>query len=206
MIIIVDYGSGNIAAIANCLQKLRVRYQISGDHKLISQASSIVLAGVGAFDQTMKLIHKKGLYGVLNEQVFEKQKNILGICVGMQIMAENSEEGDMDGFGWIPGSVRRMKIDPMAKPSLPHMGWNSIRPSDTHPLFYGLDPEKGFYFLHSYYFDATFAEHVLATASYGSDFPCVVRKENVYGAQFHPEKSHFNGSQLIKNFTDLPSC
>jgi imidazole glycerol-phosphate synthase subunit HisH len=206
MIVIVDYGSGNISAIANCLRKRRIAHQISRDHNIIEQSDSLVLAGVGSFDQTMKLLKNNGLYNVLDDQVIGKGKKVLGVCVGMQVMGDSSEEGDMEGFGWIPGSVQKLVFDPGLKPSLPHMGWNSVAYSGSEALFKNINNDVGFYFLHSYYFNVCNVDHVIASVDYGTTFPCAVHKGNIYGTQFHPEKSHSNGAQLLQNFADLSTC
>ena len=206
MIVIVDYGSGNISAIANCFRKRRIPHQISHDYNVIEQSDGLVLAGVGSFDQTIKLLKNKGLYNVLNDQVIGKGKKVLGVCVGMQVMGDGSEEGDMEGFGWISGYVQKVVVDPESKPSLPHMGWNSIAHSGSEALLKNINNDVGFYFLHSYYFNASNTDHVIASVEYGETFPCAVRKGNVYGTQFHPEKSHFNGVQVLQNFADLSPC
>tara|TARA_B100000989_G_C19499032_1_gene453399 strand:- start:503 stop:1120 length:618 start_codon:yes stop_codon:yes gene_type:complete len=205
MIAIINYGSGNVNAISNLFRRLNINFEITIDPEVINKADCILLPGVGAFDATMRLLHNTGMFDVLNEQVLHKKKNILGVCVGMQVMAEASEEGSMQGFGWIPGVVKKIKLSGNAKPTLPHMGWNSIQ-HNGDPLLQKIDCDLGFYFLHSFYFETTKDEYVGATCKYFHDFPCVVRKDNVYGTQFHPEKSHSNGIQLFKNYAELAKC
>ena len=197
--------SGNVNAISNLLRRHNIDFEITIDPNVIDRANSIMLPGVGAFDATMKLLHNTGMFDVLNEQVLNKKKNILGVCVGMQVMAEASEEGSMRGFGWIPGVVKKIKVSGDVKPTLPHMGWNSVQ-HNGDPLLQNINCDMGFYFLHSYYFETAKDEYVCATSKYFHDFPCVVRNDNVYGTQFHPEKSHFNGIQLLKNYAGLKKC
>lgn len=203
MIGIVDYGSGNVAAIATIYKQLKVPHIVTGDHAELRQADRFILPGVGAFDQVMGDLNRLGLKDVLDEQVLHHKKKAMGICVGMQILADSSDEGDLPGLGWIPGHVR--KIDERAinsRPKLPHMGWNSIQPRNSSPVLDGIDIDRGFYFLHSYYFDARETSQVLATVTYGTDMPCAVGRENILGMQFHPEKSHDNGVTLFRNFAE----
>tara|TARA_B100000963_G_scaffold352067_1_gene364688 strand:+ start:1070 stop:1681 length:612 start_codon:yes stop_codon:yes gene_type:complete len=202
MIAIIDYGSGNIAAIENLLRKNRIESQVTIDPRLIEKADKLILPGVGSFDATMRLLHDTGMFDVLNEQVIEKKKNILGICVGMQIMAEKSDEGQLDGFGWIPGTVKKIPINNDSKPSLPHMGWNSISHNNDE-IFQKINSSLGFYFLHSYYFDVKDKSHAIASTNYYKDLTCTVKNKNIIGTQFHPEKSHSNGAQIFKNFVSL---
>ena len=202
MIAVIDYGSGNIAAIGNLLRKNRIEFQVTVDPRLIEKADKLILPGVGSFDATMRLLHDTGMFDVLNEQVIEKKKNILGICVGMQIMAEKSDEGQLEGFGWIPGIVKKIPINNDSKPSLPHMGWNSIT-HDNDAIFKKIDSSLGFYFLHSYYFDVKDKSHAIASTNYYKDLTCTVKNKNIIGTQFHPEKSHSNGAQIFKNFVCL---
>jgi glutamine amidotransferase len=202
MIAIVDYGSGNVAAIADILKRLKVPHKITRDHAELRAADRYILPGVGAFDPTMRTLKESGLVGLLNEEVHGREKKILGICVGMQILGESSDEGVLPGLGWIPGHIRRIDtsvIEEQAK--LPHMGWNSVLMKRPSPLFEGVDLQRGFYFLHSYYFDATDPASVMATVCYGSELPCAVFSGNVYGMQFHPEKSHANGVAAFRNFS-----
>lgn len=204
MIAIIDYGSGNVAAIANIYKQLKISHAITRDLGELANADSYILPGVGAFDATMRFLNDSGIVATLNEQVLVKKKNVLGICVGMQILAQSSDEGELDGLGWIPGRVRQIDSSLLpVSPKLPHMGWNSIKHKPDAPLFAGVDVERGFYFLHSYYFDATDATDVSATVQYGKEIPCAVARANVFGMQFHPEKSHANGVAIFRNFAEL---
>ncbi len=204
MIGIVDYGSGNVSAIATIFKQLKVPHVVTGDHAELAAADRYILPGVGAFDQVMGDLVTLGLRDLLNEQVLEKRKKAMGICVGMQILAESSEEGTLPGLGWIPGRVRRIDDSAInSLPKLPHMGWNSLTLKEPSPLFSGVDLERGFYFLHSYYFDVQLPENVLATVTYGKDMACAVHRDNVFGMQFHPEKSHCNGVNLFRNFAEF---
>ncbi len=152
----------------------------------------------------MRHLNDSGMMATLNEQVLVNKKKVLGICVGMQILAESSEEGVLPGLGWIPGRVRRIDASLLpVSPRLPHMGWNSVKPNSDAPLFAGVDVVHGFYFLHSYYFDANYGSEVTATVQYGKEIPCAVARENVFGMQFHPEKSHANGVAVFRNFAQL---
>lgn len=204
MIGIVDYGSGNVSAIATIFKHLKVPHVVSGNHAELAAADRYILPGVGAFDQVMDDLVRLGLRDLLDEQVLDKGKKAMGICVGMQILAESSEEGDLPGLGWIPGRVRRIDAAAInSLPKLPHMGWNSLALRKPSPLLADVDLKRGFYFLHSYYFDVRQPEHVLATVAYGKDMACAVNRDNVFGMQFHPEKSHGNGVNLFRNFAEF---
>lgn len=203
MIAIIDYGSGNIAAIMNIFRQRKIEHALVSDPRELASADRFLLPGVGAFDPTMENLRHSGMVDALDEEVLGKGKKALGICVGMHLLAEGSEEGEMPGLGWIKGRVRRIPTDQLDKPSLPHMGWNSIAVQGPATLFDGIDQERGFYFLHSYFFDATVPETVVAKVDYGGPLPCAVERANVFGVQFHPEKSHFNGGQLFANFAGL---
>jgi glutamine amidotransferase len=201
MIAIVDYGSGNVAAIADIFKRLKLPHTITRDHSELREADRYILPGVGAFDATMRALKASGLVGLLNEEVLERRKKILGICVGMQILGDSSDEGVLPGLGWIPGHIRRIDTSAIKEQTkLPHMGWNSVHMKTPSPLFDGVDLERGFYFLHSYYFDATDPASVTATVDYGGELPCSVVSANVFGMQFHPEKSHANGVCVFRNF------
>ena len=204
MIGIVNYGSGNIQAIANIYSRLNIPTKIITEPSELHEADKLILPGVGAFDETMKQLIGSGLKEELDKLVLHEKKPILGICVGMQIMAESSEEGTLDGLGWIKGRVKKFDISWFKqKPYLPHMGWNTITPKIEHPIFLNLDPEQGFYFVHSYYFEFADDSNILATSDYGIEFSSAVYYNNIYGMQFHPEKSHTNGIQLLENFAKL---
>lgn len=204
MIAIVDYGSGNVAAIADIFKRLKLPHAITRDHAELRAAERYILPGVGAFDTTMRTLRESGLVDLLNEEVHGKGKKILGVCVGMQILGDSSDEGSLAGLGWIPGHIRRIDAATIPeRPKLPHMGWNSVQLKAASPLFEGVDLERGFYFLHSYYFDATDPASVIATMQCGGELPCGVARGNVFGLQFHPEKSHANGVAVFRNFATL---
>lgn len=204
MIAIVDYGSGNVAAIADIFKRLKIPHAVTSDHAQLRDADRYILPGVGAFDTTMRTLRDSGLVGVLNEEVHGRGKKIMGVCVGMQILGDSSDEGVLPGLGWIPGHIRRIDASTLInRPKLPHMGWNSIKTIGTSPLFEGVDVEQGFYFLHSYFFDVARKQDVIATVGYGTELPCGVANGNVFGFQFHPEKSHANGVAVFQNFARI---
>jgi glutamine amidotransferase len=204
MIAIIDYGSGNIAAIATILRRLNLQYEIVKSWERLKTAERYILPGVGHFGQTMSLMRETGLVEELHEQVIKNEKPLLGICVGMQLLADFSEEGSATGTGWIKGRVKKIVTeDPHVR--LPHMGWNSvILKSDPLKLFQGVDLDSGFYFIHNYHFTPDDLDNVLALTYYGSKMVCAVsNNRNIFGLQFHPEKSHDNGIQIFKNFSAL---
>lgn len=204
MIAIVDYGSGNVGAIADIFKQLKLDHKITCDPIELRAATRYILPGVGAFDTTMHTLKNSGLITVLNEEILVHKKKILGVCVGMQVLGSRSDEGILPGLGWIPGHIRKINENRLLiAPKLPHMGWNSIRPQTASPLFANVDFDHGFYFLHSYYFDATNTADVLATVRYGDELPCAVARGNIFGMQFHPEKSHSNGMAVFRNFASL---
>ncbi|CAM3853682.1 imidazole glycerol phosphate synthase subunit HisH [Aquirufa aurantiipilula] len=201
---IVNYGSGNIFSISNIYKKGNIDFFISSEPKELVKASHLILPGVGAFDETMKTLNDSGLKVFLDEMVLGEKKPILGICVGMQLLAENSEEGNLQGFGWIKGKVRKFDESVFKqKPYLPHLGWNTVNIKQEHTILNQVDPEEGFYFLHSYYFDCQNTQDILSTTDYGISFASAVHHENVYGMQFHPEKSHQNGINIFYNFSQV---
>lgn len=202
MVVIIDYGMGNVNSIRNMLKKVGVSSQITADLQRIEEASRYILPGVGAFDVGVEHLEQSGILEPLKKQVLEQKKPILGICLGMQLLTHGSEEGEKEGLGWIDARCRRFAFDD-AKASLPvpHMGWNHVHPLPNHPIFEGLE-ESRFYFVHSYYAPEE-SPHSVATARYGFDFSCAVQNKNVYGVQFHPEKSHRFGKQLLKNFCEI---
>jgi len=204
MITIVNYGSGNIRAICNIYDRLKVAYRIANDGSEIVRPQKIFLPGVGAFDETISKLDQLGFREKLDQEVLVNKVPFMGICVGMQVLAESSEEGNLKGLGYIRGKVKKFDRSVLNfKPTLPHMGWNSItiRKPD---LFQCVDADRGFYFLHSYYFECDDESDVACQTAYGQVFASAVSNGNVFGVQFHPEKSHANGVTLLKNFADLP--
>lgn len=204
MITIIDYGSGNIKAIANIYEKLKVPYSIASSPEQVIGSKKIFLPGVGAFDETISKLDSTGFRKVLDKEVLENNVPIMGICVGMQILADSSEEGTCKGLGYIKGKVRKINSNLiLQKPKLPHLGWNSIEVLKNNELLKDIDPVFGFYFLHTYYFECEDQNNILATTNYGATFASAVYRENVFGIQFHPEKSHHNGVKLLYNFANL---
>lgn len=204
MITIIDYGSGNIRAIGNIYDKLNIDYKIAKTPEEVIGAEKIFLPGVGAFDETISMLDQTGFREILDIEVLQNKVPIIGICVGMQILAESSEEGKLSGLGYIKGKVRKMDASLLnQKPKLPHLGWNSIEIARQSSLLKDIDSELGFYFLHSYYFECENQEDILTTTTYGKSFASAINRDNVYGIQFHPEKSHHNGINLLHNFAKL---
>ena len=207
MIGIIDYGSGNIQAIATIYKSLNIECQVLNKPKDLKQADKLILPGVGAFDATMQQLIDSGLKDELNKLVLEKKVPILGICVGLQVMGYKSDEGDLPGLGWIAGKVTRFDDTKIKfKPKLPHMGWNTINDVQNHKLFQGIDNDFGFYFVHSFYFECEKEQNILTTSNYGGEFTSSIYANHIFGTQFHPEKSHGNGVQLFKNFAELELC
>lgn len=203
MIRIIDYGLGNILAFQNMYKRLNVEVGIARNAGDLADATKLILPGVGAFDHAMELLQHSGMRATLDELVLEKRLPVLGICVGMQILARSSEEGSASGLGWIDGEVRAFASLGQPDLLLPHMGWNDVQPTVQSPLFRELESDARFYFLHSFYFHCARPENVAAVASYGIDFSTAVCNDNIYGVQFHPEKSHHFGSRLLQNFAEL---
>lgn len=204
MIHVVDYGLGNVQAFLTMYKRLgfeAVRARTAAD---LEGAGKLILPGVGAFDHAMELLDQSGMRPALESLVVDDGVPVLGICVGMQILARSSEEGSLSGLGWVPGRVRSFRsAEGSAALPLPHMGWNDVHVQSASHVFAGLEANARFYFLHSYFFECDQPEHVAATAGYGLDFCCAVAAGQVYGVQFHPEKSHHFGATLLKNFAEL---
>lgn len=201
MIHIIDYGLGNVGAFLTLYKRQDIAAVAAKSAADLDSATHIVLPGVGAFDHAMELLDGSGMRETLDELVVERKTPVLGVCVGMQILANASDEGEKAGLGWVEGTVRSLagRGDRHNDLPLPHMGWNDVEASRSIPLFEGLEKPR-YYFLHSFYFDNSHAEDCAATASYGDRFTCVVNRGNVWGVQFHPEKSHSFGTALLKNF------
>jgi glutamine amidotransferase len=204
MITIVDYGLGNVLAFSNVYKRLNIPVAVGKSASDLQGATKLILPGVGAFDHAMELLQQSGMRETLDEMVLSSAVPVLGVCVGMQILAASSQEGGLRGLGWIDGDVRKFDIASSPQGTrLPHMGWNDVKPVGPSALFSGLENDARFYFLHSYYFQCARSDNVLAQAEYGSTFSCAVRSNHVYGVQFHPEKSHRYGTRLLKNFAEL---
>jgi glutamine amidotransferase len=204
VISIVDYGVGNIQAIANIYKRLNIPVRIARTAEELAGAERLILPGVGAFDWAMDRLNKSGMRGVLDELVLSQGKPVLGICVGMQMLAKRSDEGTLDGLGWIDGEVKKFdRAPPSQRAYLPHMGWNDVEPQCLERLFKDIGATGRFYFLHSYYFAPKDQNMILGVTDYGGTFASCVRAGNIYGVQFHPEKSHQWGIQLLKNFAAM---
>ena len=205
MIEIVDYGVGNIQAFMNLFKRIGISVERAKNKEDITNASKLILPGVGHFDHAMRKLNNSGMREALEKAVVISEIPILGICVGMQMLANESEEGNLPGLGLIPAKVRAFSENlNSSKLLLPHMGWNTLNFSKPSLLFPKEKKElEQFYFLHSYYFDAKEKEDILATSHYGFNFHTVVSHKNVYGVQFHPEKSHKWGERLLKNFSKI---
>ena len=204
MIAIINYGLGNIKAFGNVYNKLNIPFSIATKSEDLKNATKIILPGVGDFDWAMERLEKSGMRETLDELVLERHLPVLGICVGMQILAKSSEEGNLPGLGWIDAKVKKFDTALFKqKTKIPHMGWNDVKPVKNSGLFKDLETNALFYFLHSYYFECHKNEDVLAVADYGGQFTCAAKAENIYGVQFHPEKSHQYGIQLLNNFANL---
>ena len=203
MIVVVDYGLGNLGSIANMLKKIGAHAVVSSDPAVVEKADKLILPGVGAFDAGMKNLETRGLIPLLNYRVLEQKTPILGVCLGMQLLCKRSEEGQLPGLGWLDAEVIRFKFDGnIANLKIPHMGWNTLAVRQPHPLFADLEAENRFYFVHSYHVVCADMGNVLTQTNYGFDFASAVVKDNIMGVQFHPEKSHKFGMRLYKNFAE----
>ncbi len=203
MIAIIDFGCGNTNAFINAFKRLNIPVSIAKSVSDIEKAKKIVLPGVGSFDYVMNNFNKSGFRDMVEKKVLDEKIDIIGVCAGMQIFAERSDEGKEKGLGWIEGEIRLLNTKKIIhKTKLPHMGWNTIHPK-KNPLFRELNKKSRFYFVHSYYFNNYNSGHTISTTDYAGLFTSAVNIKNVYGVQFHPEKSHQNGLQLLKNFATL---
>jgi glutamine amidotransferase len=203
MIALVDYGLGNINAFASIYHSLGIAFCVARTARDLRESTGIILPGVGSFDWAITRLRESGLCDVLDEQVLGFKKPILGVCVGMQMMARASEEGLLPGLGWVDAEVKKLLPEALEHDThLPHMGWNDVVPVEFNQLFKGIMSPR-YYFLHSYYFSPARKEDIIARTSYGITFASAIRSENIYGVQFHPEKSHHWGIELLKNFSEI---
>jgi glutamine amidotransferase len=207
MIAIIDYGIGNLRSVHNAVSFISPQCKsiVTSDPEIVSKADRVIFPGQGAMPDCIIQLDKAGL----KESVIEaaKQKPFLGICLGLQMLFDSSEEGDVNGFGLIPGKVKKFdKALLVNKPYLPHMGWNNINNIHDHIIFTGVNENQGFYFVHSYYYECENEQNILTVCNYGLDFSSSIFNENIFGMQFHPEKSHSNGENLLNNFAKLDIC
>jgi glutamine amidotransferase len=201
MLLILDYGMGNVASVANMVRKVGGESKLSSSPEAVRSADKLILPGVGSFDPGVNALVERSLDVAVKEAV-GRGVPLLGICLGMQLLFESSEEGSLPGLGLIAGGVRRFRFSGQQL-RVPHMGWNVVRPQGDNKLFGQNDEESRFYFVHSYHAECERAEDVSAVARYGYDFPCAVERGNIMGVQFHPEKSHRFGMALFKRFIGL---
>jgi imidazole glycerol-phosphate synthase subunit HisH len=201
---IVDYGVGNIRAFLNMFHRLNIEAKTATTATELSGARKVILPGVGAFDNAMERLNQSGMRDALDDLALRKRVPILGVCVGLQMLGAGSDEGQLPGLGWIRGRVKALESRTSAdKLPVPHMGWNDVRPVGTTRLFDHLESGARFYFLHSYYFVCERDEDQIAVSSYGGDFACAAGTGNIFGVQFHPEKSHHYGARLLQNFAEM---
>lgn len=199
MITILDLGLGNMGSVRNMFKRAGIPTTTTSDPGQLAAATKIVLPGVGAFDSGMSKLAASGLVDLLNERVIDKRVPTIGICLGMQLLTEGSEEGTLPGLGWIPGTTLRFRpTHPSLK--IPHMGWNRARPTRTDSLFRDAEEDARYYFVHSYRVVCTDDCDVLAWTEHGEEFPSAIQRGNIYGTQFHPEKSHRFGLRILRNF------
>ena len=205
MIRVVDYGVGNIQAFMTLFKQLGIQAERAQTPDALKDATRLVLPGVGHFDHAMQRLNDSGMRPALERLVLEQLVPVVGVCVGMQMLAEGSDEGRLAGLNWLPGRVKSFANNPQSSHlPTPHMGWNTLAPKAGATLFcQGFDDVPQFYFLHSFYFEAMDRQDVAATANYGMEFDAVVSRGHIHGVQCHPEKSHHWGAQLLKNFVEL---
>lgn len=203
-ITIIDCGMGNLGSIKNMLKHLGIPSIMTSEPSEIETAKKLILPGVGAFDNGMRNLSDSGMLDILNDEVLEKKTPVLGICLGMQLFANRSEEGNLPGLGWINAEIAKFKFQgENGKLKVPHMGWNAVELKKTSRLFSDMYDQPRFYFVHSYHLVCDNDEDVLCTTHHGCEFTSAIEKENIFGVQFHPEKSHKYGIRLLKNFAEL---
>jgi len=202
-IVLVDYKMGNYNSVTRSLHRIGVKSIISSDPEVILAADKIILVGVGHFQKAMENLHSLNLIDCLNKFALVQKKPILGICLGMQLMAKYGEEGDCNGLGWVDGRIKKFKVSDNLKFKIPHTGWNQIQHQKESPIMNKIPNSTEFYFVHSYFLQSDNQDIVLNTTNYSSSFISAIQSENIYGVQYHPEKSHDQGLQLLSNFINL---
>jgi imidazole glycerol-phosphate synthase subunit HisH len=200
---VVDYGAGNLLSVQRRLVSVGATVVVSSNPEEIAKASKIILPGVGHFGQAMDNLRRGGLVEALNEAVLTRGVPILGICLGMQLMASSSTEGETRGLGWFSGSVVRFQVSDRLRFKVPHMGWNQVRRSKDSPLIDEIPDDSEFYFVHSYHYLPEGEGDALLTSEYGYPFTCGIARDNIHGVQFHPEKSHEAGMKMLRNFVQM---
>ena len=205
MITIVDYGVGNIGALLNMFEYLGFNAGASSDAREIAHARKLLLPGVGAFDKAMTTLRDRGLRSALDDAVLAAGTPILGVCLGMQLLARRSDEGTETGLGWIPAEVRRIEVPQTSGLKIPHIGWEQVQATGNGELFTKVPTAERFYFVHGYHMVCDSPRDVAATIDYGSSLACAVQRGKIYGVQFHPEKSHRFGMRLLSAFARLPA-
>lgn len=203
-IIILDYGMGNLGSVFNMFKKIGVNAKISNNIKEVEKAKKILLPGVGAFDTAIQKIEDNNFSEILNYKAKEEKIPILGICLGMQLLTYKSEEGNLAGFGWIDAETKKFKFELEDNFKVPHMGWNHVIKNNESPIIEKINESSKFYFVHSYFVQVNNNESSIMKAHHGQDFDAIISNgENIFGAQFHPEKSHKFGMQFLTNFATL---
>ncbi len=203
MVTIVNYGMGNLGSVQNMFKRIGVPSQITSDLNEIAAATKIMLPGVGAFAAAMQLIHDGGFREVLDKKALVEKVPVMGICLGMQLLTNSSEEGNVKGLSWVDAETKKFSFEVGTKLKVPHMGWNLVNEVNPSELTKDLPEEPRFYFVHSYYVQVNNKADQLMTTHFGHDFDSIIQHENIYGAQFHPEKSHKFGMKLLENFANL---
>ena len=202
MITVIDYGMGNLGSVINMLKKIGVASKITTDLEEIKTATKLLLPGVGSFDKAMQRINDSGIKEILDYKVLKEETPVLGICLGMQLLTNNSEEGIEKGLGYINASTKKFSFQDK-KMKVPHMGWNLVEKSTSSLLTTNFEEESRFYFVHSYYVEVENQENSILKTEYRLEFDSAIQHKNVYGAQFHPEKSHKFGMKLLENFSKI---
>jgi glutamine amidotransferase len=203
VITIVDYGLGNLGSIFNMLKKIGFSSVITSDENAIAKARKIILPGVGHYDRAMERINQSGLREILDDKVTREKVPVLGICLGMQLLTKSSEEGQLPGLGWVPARTVRFRFPAESNLKIPHMGWNLVSRSTESPLSEDFELEHRFYFVHSYHAVVEDEKYSILKTEHGYPFDSAIQNDNVFGVQFHPEKSHRFGMKLLENFAKL---